>query len=1634
MMEHSSVVALICFLSLIDCGHCHESGNVPKLTHDKENQCLSKGSSVTLTCDTGDPSPEWQFLWYRVVPLRDGLPALTHTSGRSAYSLELLSDSSRGAGGSYNLNSTGPEHRGLYVCRAKKEEPVYYTGYSNTVFLWVNDPDSPGRLTINPNSTSYVESESLSLSCAGYGTGWTLHRITDYMEISQCPFTRGASSWENSTCHIGVLSKYDSGVYWCQSESGEFSNGFYIKVHGHRIEPNLFKDTGDQRLLKGSSVTFTCAIGDPSPEWQFLWYRVVPFRDDLPADSHWSGRSTYSLELLSDSSRGAGGSYSLNLTGPEQRGVYVCRAKKEEPVYYTGYSNTVFLWFNDPDPDSPNHLNINPNGTNFFVSESLSLSCAGNGTGWTLHRITDFIEISQCPFTRGASSWENSTCHIGVLSQYDSGTYWCQSESGEFSNVVFIKVHDVRVYITSESGKWMVEGMLLEKEGLANLRFVGSGHASGAWTIEGKQFEKGDFVKLRCMVEKSSVDRILWYRVVPFRDELSEMPHWNGDTRYSLELVSDGRKELLHDDYYILNPAAPDHSGLYVCRAERGEPAYYTYSSPMLIWIKDSSPGFLNLSPNRTQFYKNESVSFNCEVPGNASGWILRKYRNNVDSVEIETLGKATFNIKSLNISHSGNYWCQSESGEFSNIVYVRIHNRPRPFVYDAPEGWLTAGDSVSLRCSLGQYTSTSDPRWRILWYKIVLYREELPTFTDKESSSKYSLELLPDSSGDGGSYTLNSVGPEHSGVYVCREEREQPVDHTEYSTPKLLWVIDPSPKAALTINSNRTQYFQSESLSLSCVAQDNASGWSLRRFTFYYPSSLSGCPFNNTVTRDQSTCNISSLDVADSGVYWCQSESGQYSNAVKISVNHNPRPTLDVSPTWPAKGDTVTLKCDVSGSSSGWRFHFYRVIVPIEEVLPSEDTNFYSHELKLSENSTELLSDSSREAGGSYTLSTVGPEHTGFYVCRAQRPNSFSYTPYSNLRHLWVKDPSPPASLGIYPNKSDYFSSESVSLTCEVKGNSSGWTLRRFTNNNNHVLTASHCAFKHGAVTWDERPCHLRSLRTVDSGLYWCQSESGEYSNAVNISVHVQNPTTFLRVYPNHWVMEGTSVTMTCGVYPSQLSIDWKFYWYRVVPPGEGIPVKSDRSGHVKTFSVQLLTNSDSGSTESYNLSSVGPQHSGIYMCQGERGDYYTGYGRPHLVWVTSPSPSSWLRVSPNRTNFLQSQSLSLSCKGLGNPAEWTVRRYTSGELSDCPFNSRSGNWAESTCNISSLDTYDSGVYWCQSTSGELSNAVNITVHIPETVYSYISVSPDHWVTEGSAVTLSCSVGAPFPGVRFHWYKAVPVSEGLPLVSNRGRFREAKYSVELLSDSSRGAGGSYTLSSSAPEHSGLYVCRAEIEELAAYAEYSHPVLLTVTGPSPSVWLDVIPSRSQHFVSEPLTLACKAQDAATVWSVRRFTLSKELSDCPFDKKSQMLDPSTCNISSLTLSASGVYWCQSESGKRSNAVNITVHSGNVILESPVHPLKEGEKLTLRCLGRKSVKSNLSATFYKDGLHVANQTSGTFMLPNISKKDEGSYLCEIEEKWERRSPGSWVSVNSVARDERRRPCKRLKTTYQRSKDIL
>uniref|UniRef100_A0A4W4DSZ7 Ig-like domain-containing protein n=1 Tax=Electrophorus electricus TaxID=8005 RepID=A0A4W4DSZ7_ELEEL len=307
----------------------------------------------------------------------------------------------------------------------------------------------------------------------------------------------------------------------------------------------------------------------------------------------------------------------------------------------------------------------------------------------------------------------------------------------------------------------------------------------------------------------------------------------------------------------------------------------------------------------------------------------------------------------------------------------------------------------------------------------------------------------------------------------------------------------------------------------------------------------------------------------------------------------------------------------------------------------------------------------------------------------------------------------------------------------------------------------------------------------------------------------------------------------------------------------------------------------------------------------------------------------------------------------------------------------------------ISSVTQYDRGTYTCRgyrgrdSQSSEISNAVTLTVS--GEAQAVLNVSPQSWLTERDSVSLSCEVRDSSTGWIFSWYRAVP-------------------HVEVLSDSIRGAGGSYTLSPAALHQTGVYMCRAERGEPAYQTQYSNTQPLWITGLSPLVSLIISPSRTQHFSGDSLSLSCEGQSDSTGWRVRGYTHSGSVSDCSSLWGS--VTGSTCTIRYLYTSHTGVYWCQSESGGSSNPVNITVHNGDVILESSVHPVTEGDPLTLHCLLHLNITSHLRADLYKDGSLIQTQTAGEMTIRTVSKSDEGVYYCKHPERGE--SPHSWVSV--------------------------
>ncbi|KAM3590568.1 uncharacterized protein V6R79_012068 [Siganus canaliculatus] len=156
--------------------------------------------------------------------------------------------------------------------------------------------------------------------------------------------------------------------------------------------------------------------------------------------------------------------------------------------------------------------------------------------------------------------------------------------------------------------------------------------------------------------------------------------------------------------------------------------------------------------------------------------------------------------------------------------------------------------------------------------------------------------------------------------------------------------------------------------------------------------------------------------------------------------------------------------------------------------------------------------------------------------------------------------------------------------------------------------------------------------------------------------------------------------------------------------------------------------------------------------------------------------------------------------------------------------------------------------------------------------------------------------------------------------------------------------------------------------------------------------LSIHPNRLQFFWYDSFTLTCAGN--SSTWTFWRKTTTvlpfPETSSCGWG----LLQEPSCKVKNAYPLDTGVYWCESEGGRFSNSINITVTDGSVILHSPALPVKTGDKVTLVCSYKMNelsqATSDFSASFFKDGEFIGNAANITFERVKVS--DQGFYRCE------------------------------------------
>lgn len=88
--------------------------------------------------------------------------------------------------------------------------------------------------------------------------------------------------------------------------------------------------------------------------------------------------------------------------------------------------------------------------------------------------------------------------------------------------------------------------------------------------------------------------------------------------------------------------------------------------------------------------------------------------------------------------------------------------------------------------------------------------------------------------------------------------------------------------------------------------------------------------------------------------------------------------------------------------------------------------------------------------------------------------------------------------------------------------------------------------------------------------------------------------------------------------------------------------------------------------------------------------------------------SVAAFPRIFPDRLQFFEYETVSVSCEEFSDLTEWRVMRKLNRII---PTNSYNWNSSASSCTIYPAFKKHSGEYWCEDAEGKTSGAVNITV-----------------------------------------------------------------------------------------------------------------------------------------------------------------------------------------------------------------------------------------------------------------------------------------------------------------------------------
>ncbi|XP_062397569.1 titin isoform X2 [Sardina pilchardus] len=717
------------------------------------------------------------------------------------------------------------------------------------------------------------------------------------------------------------------------------------------------------------------------------------------------------------------------------------------------------------------------------------------------------------------------------------------------------------------------------------------------------------------------------------------------------------------------------------------------------------------------------------------------------------------------------------------------------------------------------------------------------------------------------------------------------------------------------------------------------------------------------------------------------------------------PTPKLTVVSGWTQvfPAEEVTMKCDIQPASADWTYQWHR---DGQEIGSADD--------------------------GSYSITST---QTGLHTCVGVHKQRTVQTKTSNGINVKVFRGRPKPKLTKDPaSVSVFYTTESVSLKCEVAETTEGWTYLWYKDNN---------------PIGDNNSQHtLTSVVPADGGSYWCRVErdgfKSERSDSLSIVIKAL-PETKL-VMQTKWtkVFPSEVVKMKCDIQPP--SPDWICKYYRndkefktndcvfdlqsVKTGDSGVykcsathrslktqdsnPIHVHVYDHQPKLSLSVDPNDspiytkekvtltchvqeqqegwtymwykdsdqntpiNQASEGVYSLPSVQLSHNGQYKCQVKRGNLVSEYSDSHRLTIEDPPVpklerlSKWAKVFPT-------EEVRMKCNGVPSSPGWTYKWHR--ELQ--PLNGENAD----TLFMGSVDTKHNGRYTCQGVHKRhvvtvVSDSISIHVydHQPKPLLSVYPNDPPIYTKEN--VTLICHVQEEQEGWTYMWYKDSDQKTPINQASERV----------------------YSLPSVQLSHNGQYKCQVKRGNLVS--EYSDSHGLTIEVP-PVPKLEQLSKWAKVFPTEEVRMKCNGIPSSPRWTYKWHREQQSLGD----------NTDTLLMDSVDTKDTGNYTCQGVHKRHvqtvvSDSISIHVYGNKAKPTLSVHPIETlvyvEEQVTFTC----EVKIDSTDWEYQwfqnnpqEEIRKGDPRNMTYTIQSASGKDGGEFRCKT-------TRGAYVSELSTA----------------------